>query len=239
VKSIVRSSKSDDDEPFHEQHEPVHNGALVNENNSVLGAVGYDPARLPEVDSDTAFALRLQEEEYARESSIPNRHPYRPFRVETNDDESNAAGPSIHFNADAPQFTTDEEFAVYLQEQEDRQRQQFHRASAPFFSVRQRPNPASSQSSETNETETERVPHFLRFPQRQPSANEDDSDEENPYMNMPHPFLQFFANQGRNLPEDFPPIFPVYRGRGYRRSGNLQDTHEDFGPEDYEVIPIN
>jgi hypothetical protein len=32
--------------------------------------------------------------------------------------------------------------------------------------------------------------------------------------------------------------FPAFLRRG-RRTGNLQDTEEDFGPEDYEVIRIN
>jgi hypothetical protein len=37
--------------------------------------------------------------------------------------------------------------------------------------------------------------------------------------------------------EGFPAFFSGIRRP--RRTGNIQDTEEDFGPEDYEVIPLN
>lgn len=53
-------------------------------------------------------------------------------------------------------------------------------------------------------------------------------------MNNAHAFFQFLANQHFGH-EGLPP-FLFGRRRNYRRTGNLQDTEEDFGPEDYEVI---
>ena len=40
-------------------HEPIYNPTLINDNNSLLEAAGYDPTRLAEVDADAAYALQL------------------------------------------------------------------------------------------------------------------------------------------------------------------------------------
>jgi hypothetical protein len=236
VKSIVRPNGSDDEISPQEQPEPIFNGSLVNHNNLLLEASGYDPARLAEVDADEAYALQLQQEEYARESLMANRHPYLPFQVEQ-DDESTDMNPHVVFESDTPPFTNDEQLAAYLQEQENRNRNRYRQPQMPFVPIRQRSNPASSQTSETDETENEPIPAF-RFAQRRPMFNEDDDDDDERSNMNAQAFLQFLANHGRGGPEGFPPFFPGFR-RGHRRSGNLQDTEEDFGPEDYEVILIN
>jgi hypothetical protein len=76
---------------------------------------------------------------------------------------------------------------------------------------------------------------LIRFSSRQPPFNEDDDDDdENPQMTSAHAFLQFLAHSGHPMRGSF----PAFLRRG-RRTGNLQDTEEDFGPEDYEVIQIN
>ena len=59
-------------------------------------------------------ALQLQQEEYSRESLMPNRYRYLPFQVEP-DDESGDANPPLFFEPDTPRFTSDEQFAAYLQ----------------------------------------------------------------------------------------------------------------------------
>jgi len=241
MKSIIRSRDIDDENSTQEQ---LYNGSLINDDNAILEAAGYDSTRLAEVDADAEYALRLQEEEYSRESLIPNRHHFFPFQVEPDNELAAAAAPrpAFLYDPDNLQFTSDEQYAAYLQEQqqqeENRTRQRRNRAPIPSFLIRQRSNPASTHTSEIDETSTETVPpQFARFAQRQALHNEDESDEDNPYMNIPHPFFQFLANRGRPLPEDFPAFFQGFRGRGgHRRSGNLQDTEEDFGPEDYEVI---
>jgi hypothetical protein len=233
VRSIIRSNEIDDERPSHEPPEPISNGNIMNENDSSLGATGFDPTRLAELDADAQYALQLQEEEYSRESLMSNRRQYPPFRVEL-DDESASANAQLS-DSDIPQFENDEQLAAFLQEREDRKRQQYRRPPMAYFPIRQRSNPASTQTSETDETENEHNPP-LRFHQRQPFYNEDDDDDENPPINNAQALLQFLASQGHALPEGFPPFFHGFR-RGHRRTGNLQDTEEDFGPEDYEVIP--
>ena len=216
----------------------MYNGGLVNNittnnNNGVLEASGFDPSRLEELDPDEAFALKLQQEEYTRESLIPNRYPYFPFRVEQ-DDEARERDSPILIEPDPSQFESDEQYAAYLQEQEDRQRERA-RQQAPlsFVPIRQRSNPGPGQTTETDEPEPMSP---LRLAQRPPwYHDDDDDDDEAPHMNA---FIQFLANHGRAGPGGLHPIFPGFR-RGYRRTGNLQDTDEDFGPEDYEVILIN
>jgi hypothetical protein len=235
VRSIVRTKDNDDDDegPCQEQ---LYNGSSINDNNSLLEAAGYDQTRLTDVDADAAYALQLQQEEYAKESFIPNRHPYFPFQVEP-DNEIPAVIPPPFSGPNNPQFMNDEQYAAYLQEEENQNRQRYRPPPPLFFPIRQRSNPTSTQTSETDEHENEPMSPF-RIAQPQSSNNEDDTDEDSPYMNIPHQFLQLLANQGRPLPEDFPLIFPGFRRRDYRRTGNLQDTEEDFGPEDYEVIQI-
>jgi len=236
VKSIVRPSGSDDERPPQEQPEPTFDETLINDNDLLLEAAGYDPSRSAEIDADAAYALQLQQEEYTRESLMGNQHPYLPFQVEQ-DDELTDTIPPVVFESDAPPFMNDEQLAAYLQEQENRNRNRYRQPPIPFVPIRQRSNPASSQTSETDETENERIPAF-RFAQRRPMFNEDDDDDEESSNMNAQAFLQFLANHGRGGPEGFPPFFAGFR-RPHRRTGNLQDTEEDFGPEDYEVIPIN
>ncbi len=239
MRSIVRSHENDDENSSQEQPEPLFNGASIKDNNSLLEAAGFDSTRLADADADAAYALQLQQEEYSKESMIPNRHQFFPFQVEQ-DDEPADSNPSLLFESDTPQFSTDEQLAAYLQEQENRNRRRYRRPPIPpFVPIRQQSNPVSSQTAETDEHENELVPPF-RFAQRQNLLNEDDDDDDddnNARMNA-HAFLQFLANHGRSAPEGLAPFFSGFR-RNYRRTGNLQDTEEDFGPEDYEVIQIN
>lgn len=233
MRSIIRPVENDDERPTQEQ---LHNGNLINDNNLLLEAAGYDTARLAEIDADAAYALQLQQEEYTKESLMQNQHQFFPFQVEP-DNEAAASAPPFFFNSDNPPLTSDGQLAAYLQAEENQTRARYIRPSIPFYPIRQRPHPASPQTSETNESSSiEPIPpRFARFAQRQPSHDEDDSDEDNPYMPIPHPFLQFLASRGQPTPEDFSALLSGLRGRGHRRSGNLQDTEEDFGPEDYEV----
>jgi len=201
---------------------------------SVLEASGFDPIRLAEVDADAAYALELQRQEYSRENFMPNRHQYHPFRVES-DDESGDTNPSVSMEPDIPQFSNDEELAAYLQERENRNQRRYRPPPLPPFLLRPRPNPTSTtQTSESTESENTLIPPF-RNTQRPPVHNEDDDDDDdNPYFS-PQAFFQFLANQGHTLPEGFGQFMTNYRRR-YRRTGDLQDTEEDFGPEDYERL---
>ena len=245
TRSIVRQPSNDDEI---RAQEPIPNEQLINENNNnpLLQAAGFDSARLADVDADAAFALRLQEEEYSRDSLLSNRQRYLPFRIEA-DDESNDSNPAIVVEPEHPRFNTDAEFAAYLQEQENRQRQRYYRPPFPFVPIRQRSNPGSIRTSETDESEQETNPVVRFAPRQQPpflgrggggGDDDDDDDDDAPQINDAHAFLQLLANSsGHPMGGHFPAFLSSLR-RG-RRTGNLQDTEEDFGPEDYEVIPVN
>ena len=230
MRSIIQASENDNEQP-----EPLFNGTTIGENhNSMLEAAGFDSNQLGEIDADAAYALQLQQEEYTRESLIPNRRRYVSLGLDP-DIESNETDLPIFPNSDTPRFTNDEEFAAYLQQQEDLNRQRYHQGPFAFHPTRRR-NPPLSQTAETDETENDPSP-LIRFTQRSHNDDEDEDDDENPHINGAHAFLQFLANSGHPMAEGFPPFLRGMR-RG-RRTGNLQDTEEDFGPEDYEVIRIH
>ena len=200
----------------------------MHEDDSVLEASGYDTSRRAELSADEAYALQLQQEEYSRDSLATARHPFDQFRFEPDDEPMPSAPPYIAF-ADQPLFTDDEQLAAYLQQQESRARSRFNRQAELMFAMRQRSNPEPSELLQAGGQETEPVaPMFFPFMHRHPSHNDDDSDDDNSLpVNVPHPLLQLLARSNR---------FPGFRGRGFRRSGNLQDTEDDFGPDDYEVM---
>ncbi|CAF0946337.1 unnamed protein product [Adineta steineri] len=234
-RSVTQKADVDDEKSIQQQ---ITNETLVNENDSVLGAAGYDPTRVTEIDTDAAYALQLQQEEYSRESLAINQNRFFPFQVEPDNELTASAlpylpGPDIH------PFTNDEQLAAYLQAQEHRTRHRYPGTDIPYVPVRQRPNPMSIQTSEVDEDPAEAIPpSFARFLRHHSSNNEDDSDEDTSNVNIHLPFFQFLANRGRSSADNFHLLFPGYRGRGgyRRRSGNLQDTEEDFGPEDYERL---
>lgn len=64
--------------------------------------------------------------------------------------------------------------------------------------------------------------------------DDDDESNENPRAQHVELFRQFFENFRHPMAEGGPRFHPGFH-RG-RRPGNLQDTEDDFGPEDYEVI---
>jgi hypothetical protein len=103
-RSIIRQHGNNDEESVQEQ---ISNEHLINENdNALLEAAGFDSSRLAEMDADAAYALQLQQEEYSRESLMPNRQRYLPFQVEP-DDESNDSNPPIFVEPDHPHFGID------------------------------------------------------------------------------------------------------------------------------------
>ncbi|CAF0872874.1 unnamed protein product [Rotaria sp. Silwood1] len=234
MKSIIRSPDNDDENPSLEQREHISNGSLINDNNSILEASGYDTTRLAEIDSDAEYALQLQQEEYARDSFMPNQNSFFPFHIQEGD-ESSIENSHPLFDTTERHFENDEQYAAYLQEQERRSSQR-HR-QRPYIQFRQQSNPESSETSETIATSIQPIRPFVGVRQRQSSnSDNDNSDEDNPYMTMSNPILQLLATQGQHFPENLASIFPGFRPRGYRRTGNLQDTEEDFGPEDYERL---
>ncbi|UJR35602.1 hypothetical protein I4U23_028353 [Adineta vaga] len=234
MRSIIRPNDNDDEDNISNQDQ-IHDERKNNDNNIVLEASGYDQSRLADLSADEAYARQLQQEEYSRDSLASHRHPYDPFRVESDDESGTVSAPTYIPDDDHSNLRADAGYAAYLQRQEQVSR--YFRQNPPFVQ-RQQSHRSSNEPSQTNEDENEPVPPPFSslFQYRQPSHNEDDNDEENPYVNMPHPFFQLFVNRGRPAPDDFHAFFSGLHGRRHRRSGNLQDTEEDFGPEDYERL---
>ncbi|CAM2715060.1 unnamed protein product [Rotaria socialis] len=235
MRSILRPSNNNDEKFSIERHGQIYNETLINDNNLISEAAGYDSARLAEVDADEAFALQLQQEEYGRESVIPNRHEYLPFRL-FEDHES--PGVTLHpsFDSNDPQVMNDEQYAAFVQQQQGRPNPRYRRQPSPNVFLRQQSNPESNRTSDIDPSNIQQIPSFLGISRRQVANSDDDSDDNNPFMNTPHPFIQFLTNHGRPMPANFIPTFSGYRPRGHRRGGNLQETEEDFGPEDYERL---
>ena len=205
-----------------------------------MEAAGFDSNQTEEIDADTAYALQLQQEEYSRESLI---HPrYRPFGYELDpDDESSASNRNIFLPSEPSNSDHDEAFAAYLQEQESGMRSRYRQMPFYYRQMRQRTNPTSTETPES-QTEEINVPRFMRPSREIPIPNEDedeDEDDNSEQHRMQHAELlrNFFHNMGHPFVEGGPRFHPGFR-RG-RRNGNLQDTEDDFGPEDYEVILRN
>lgn len=231
MKSIIRgNNRNDSDESNQEQ---IGREEMSHDGNMILEASGYDQSRLADLSADEAFALQLQQEEYSRDSLASARHPFFPFRVPSDDELATANVPPYVVIDEHPNFRNDEQLVSYLHRREQGMRPEYFPYPGAFFGPRQRSNEHSESGENDNEPNV--PPHFRSFPFRQHSHNENNSDEEDADSNMRHPFFQFLQRNGP-LPEDFPAFLPGFSRRRYRRSGNLQDTEEDFGPEDYEVI---
>lgn len=232
LRSMIRTNDNDT-ERFLIQP-PLENTA--NNENALAQATGFDTNLTGAIDSDEALARELQQKEYSRDSLIPTRHPYERFRIPS-DDEIRVIDPEHSLEPDVmPHFETDEEFAAYLQAQEDRKRERFHRRPISFFPAPPRPNPTSSENGQTSNDHG--FPAGFRYPVRTNDNDDDDDDHEDEYrsadFNSVLPFLHLLQNPSFN-PEVFSPFMFGHR-RNYRRTGNLQDTEDDFGPEDYERL---
>ncbi|CAF1146179.1 unnamed protein product [Adineta ricciae] len=232
MKSILRvNNHNDNDESNQEQ---IGREEMSHSDNIALEASGYDQSRLADLSADEAFALQLQQEEYSRDSLATARHPFLPFRVAPDDESATASASSYVMVDEHPNFQNDEELASYLHRQEQVMGPQHYPYPGAFFGPRQR----SNEHSQSGENDNEPVVHspYPTFPFQPHSHNEDDSDEEDAYPNMRHPLFQYLLQRNGPVPEDIPAFFASYPRRRYRRSGNLQDTEEDFGPEDYERL---
>ena len=233
MKSIIKSHDNAD-VPAIDVHELINNESLTNDNNSIPQACGYDSNRVENITADEAFALQLQQEEYSKGSLIPMEHPYVPLSVLTDDEPCATMTPNFVYSSNQ-QFTNDEELAAYLQQQEQQSSYRYHR-SPIVFPLRQNSDPTSMRTGESDEHEIEVTPPLFRFLQRQLTNNDDNSDEDDrPCVDIPRPYFQLLASRRPPSPEGFGPFF---RRFGHRSTRNLQDTDEDFGPEDYEVIRI-
>ena len=208
-------------------------------NNDIrLEAAGFDSNQSATIDADAAFALQLQQEEYSRESLVHPRYRQFPYPIDP-DDESGDSNQPVFLGFDTPRFHNDEDLATFLQERESAQRSRYHQLPFRYRPMRERPHGASNQTSEGNADEN--GPSALARPPGLPVFRPDDDEDDedgNEHTRVPvELFRQFFENFRHPMAEGGPRYHPGFR-RG-RRTGNLQDTEDDFGPEDYEVIPRN
>lgn len=152
------------------------------------------------------------------------------------DDESSASNRTIFLPSNPSNLDHDEAFAAYLQEQESGMRSRYRQMPSYHRQMRQRPNPTSTETDES-QIEENNLPRFMRPSRGLPIPNEDEDEDDNSEQHrIQHAELlrNFFERMGHPFVEGGPRFHPGFR-RG-RRTGNIQDTEDDFGPEDYEVI---
>jgi hypothetical protein len=125
---------------------------------------------------------------------------------------NNRKFPPVVIDSDDGITSSDAEIAAQLQAEENRRQ-------------RQRPAASAQQNRSNRIVEPEVIPvPFLTRPTPQRPSSSGNNNRNNPdFSNL----FQFFANRGRAVPG-------VHR-HGNRGVGNLQNTTEDFGPDDYEV----
>ena len=164
---------------------------------------------------------------------VPFPNPFMPVDIETD-------GEPLSYHRYYQQGMNDAHFAAQLQRQENGHRQRY-RGRMPYIPFQRPSHPSSSQTSEGEQPEVIPLPSAPRSVDRPPFFNdEEDEDDMASYANF-NPLMQFMNHPNGPIPgAAFHQLFGIFPGRHYRRGGgNLQDTEDDFGPEDYEVMRIS
>lgn len=170
-------------------------------------AASFDPKLLEAIDNDAAIARQLQEEEYSRNSLLPSWR-------ESNSRQSSSTVTQSHPD---PTFT-DAQLAAQLQAEEDKKRQ------------RQRPRPVVASSQQRRRPSQNDEPEIIPFPfTHNPARDQRPSSSGN--INGPTgdigSLFRIFANHAQRS--------PGARRPGRHGAHNLENTTEDFGPNDYDV----
>ena len=184
-----------------------------------------------DLDADAAYALRLQQEEYSRDTMVPMPHRFPLFDADDMVATANRDwGPLGHpfMNGDS------DDVAAILQYHAAQQRLR-QRPDMPHGLATRRTNPQPSQASDSDGPEVIAIPSFFRHAERPSPYNEDQSDDDVVRFDPTNAFFHMLSNPHRSMHPAFPQHLRGYRSRGSRRGGNLQETEDDFGPEDYEV----
>jgi hypothetical protein len=136
-----------------------------------------------------------------------------PFRRHNRGPKQNASSRFI-MNPMDEFVSSDAEIAAQLQAEEN-QRQQRSRPRLHISSQRRMSNPTTDRTFQLDEPEIIPIPNFVRLrPER--------------------PVVRGNNNRGRN---NMSSLFRVLSNHG-RGNGHIQNTDQDFGPDDYEVNSI-
>lgn len=216
INSAAASNGMSDEEIARQHQEQLYNESLMDIDPMDVDepvpnvASSFNPHRVVEIDEDAALALRLQEEEYSRNSIIPSR----PYRGQSNDKKS----LSIITDSDDQLVVSDAELAAHLQAEEN-QRGQRRRPRPPLrLQPPLRPQRTTNQTFPSNEPEVIPMPDFVGPTRDRPSSRSNHDEFSS--------LIQFFASRGRGG-----------QSRNNPRHGHrdIQSTDRDFGPNDYNV----
>jgi hypothetical protein len=177
---------------------------------SAAAVASFDTRTSDEIEADATFARQLQEQEYSRDSIVPVRSHQRG---------SNRNNPSPYVvDPYGPPVFGDAELAAQLQAEENKKQQrQRHRPSTPSQHRTTQPT--------TNRNDEPEVIPFPLLPESRPQRPSSSRNNNRDNTDFP-PLFRLFAAGGR---------FPGLRRSGGRGAHNIQNTTEDFGPDDYEV----
>lgn len=222
INSAIMPNCTNDEEIARQAQEQLYAQSLMNTGQpSMVSSI--DMRTVEELEADEALARKLQEEEYTRKSIVPNRS-WNNHRSRT--------------------IQTDAELAAQLQEEENKKQRQQRLATPIIPGSRQFQNPSNNRS---NAPEIVQIPPFLRNrqqPARRDRMADSDSDDD---VNNNQPAVQSTRNRpNRNQPnrnnnirphDIFSMLQPILVGaiRG-RHNRHLENTSDDFGPDDYENL---
>jgi len=181
----------------------------------------------------------LQQEEYTRESFAPFGRRRFPFDIRHEHDRPTRNAP--HFMPAAMLHDQMIAHEMFPNEARNRNRPRPPRPYVPPFmdpeAFSQRGAAAASQTSDDDQPEIVDMPSLIRFHQQRNPCNDDDDDSDGNPMVFPDHYSMFRAigHPGRAGPNGLHFIGP-FRSRQRRTGAGLQDTEDDFGPEDYERL---
>jgi hypothetical protein len=215
INSAVVSNGTNDEKIAQMEQERLYFESLmdVDEPSAATGtaAASFDTRTLEEIEADATFARKLQEEEYSRNSIVPTRS----YQQGSN----RHRPPPYVVDPYGPQVFGDAELAAQLQAEENKKQQrQRHRPPTPS---QQR----TTQPTTNRNDEPEVIPFpFLTEPRPQRPSSSRNNNRDTTDLS---PFMRIFAPRGR---------FPGLRRSGGRGAHSIQNTTEDFGPDDYENL---
>ncbi|UJR10238.1 hypothetical protein I4U23_014451 [Adineta vaga] len=210
------------DEEIARQHQEDLFSVQSMENDEPFQHVATPIHSQPRVDinADEAYALRLQEEEYSRRSLNPSRS-YRAAAAAANN-----KSPPIIIDADISPVLSDAELAAHLQAEEEQRGRRIQQR--PGYSIRRPTFPSRPPLDPTIHSDEPEVIPMQRPTLRRPPRNTNNHNNNNNNNNNDNTtnitnIFQFMASNA------------ILRPNG-RRPRDVQNSTDDFGPNDYERL---
>ncbi|CAF3372628.1 unnamed protein product [Rotaria sp. Silwood1] len=211
INTAVASNNIDDEEIAQQYQEQLFYDTIsrtTEPSSEVMTSIDMRP--LEELDADAAYALQLQEEEYSKNSITP----FLSYQQNLND--RAASNAIVNFGNDI--IAGDAELAAQLQADENKKQQQQkdNQRRIPYSTINRNPQ-SNASGSVTN-------PPFFNPTNQLPSFSGNNNHVNNNFVSL----LRAFTSRGQSFRGSH-----RFRGHGNR---NIENTEEDFGPDDYENL---